>query len=273
MGVVDIDGRTVAEVGKFSKIGVLLHELLTMGIKTKNVSVQLLCRERESEGLSDFKIQGVLRSDLGVRPVGFEPSRSPSITAGVPGERPTGLIDTLRPGVSTTTTTAVGDDDDDEGGGTPGCGIPHTHTFSVNPIINSINVVATANGYDCIGAGNYSIEATVDYFNRLPTIVGGDLISIESSTTWTPRATFTYEIPDDFSGPSPYLYHTSYTYAWPGEDGVVVYYFCYLPPGAPDPLGTNVYFRVRISDACGYTSAEMRCCGDVPTNAITCPCP
>ena len=292
---IDIEGISIAEQEPNATLNLLLHSLLTIGVKASEMTVSLECTQDQSEGLG-FKVLGkeggvnILRSSLGEEvgrglsrgAVSAVPTRTPvpTVVPTVPtgeevpehGERR--RTPTPTPTQTTSTT--------DSGGGVPawGCGEPITHIYSRNPKILPTGIsgvviprtppdLPLTISYDApsitslgsCGGTSMGVLYRVKFAfeNALPQIMPGKLTSfiIDGSGGYAPS--FHGVIQTGPGGVSVTNYN--YSYSTQKEYGYITYSFCYN-------LASSLRFYVYIYDRCGNQSNRMTC--DGTATGITC---
>lgn len=284
---IDIEGISIAEQEPNATLNLLLHSLLTIGVKASEMTVSLECSQDQSEGLG-FKVLGkeggvnIIRYSLGEEVGRRQPSRgavsavptktpvppTPTVTPEVPtGEdipesdeerRPTPTptsTPTPTPTQTTTSTTS-------SGSGVPArtCGEPITHTHSINPNILQIGINTGTIVYDapsitrlssCGGTSMGDLyEVKFAFENALPQIMPGQLTSFITDASGGYAPSFQGVIQTGPGGVTVTNYN--YSDSTQTEYGYITYSFCY---NQPYPLSFYVY----IYDRCGNQSDRMTC--------------
>lgn len=282
VGEVDIEGIGIAEQDDNSTLNLALSSLLTVGMRSSEMTVSLACSSTESKGL-DFQVLGIdgqvsmLRDTLGGRRETIS-SRGAMVAATAtprpPIETPTPIPvypegeRTPRPRPTVTPT---------PGGPTPTPGttvtpvvtptqpvgprptpvptkIPVTHTYPRNPRIlvkaeGGLNAPDIKLGGTC-GVGGKSVIVTFGFKNYLPNLMPGKLSSYITDSSWHPYAPGLHTIIEGAN--VQVLDDYTYTNDTQLETGSIRYWFCYNNPPA-------LYFYVMIFDREGNASNRMRC--------------
>ena len=285
---IDIEGISIAEQEPNATLNLLLHSLLTIGVKASEMTVSLECTQDQSEGLG-FKVLGkeggvnILRSSLGEEvgrglsrgAVSAVPTRTPvmptpTVTPTVPtGEEPGERRRTPTPTPTPTQTTST----TDSGGGVPArtCGEPITHTHSRNPNILQSGISSGSIVYDapsitslgsCGGTSMGTLyEVQFAFENALPQIMQGKLTSFITNGSGGYAPSFHGVIQTGPGGVSVTGYN--YSNSTQTEYGYITYSFCY---NQPYPLSFYVY----IYDSCGNQSDRMTCNEASTPSGISC---
>jgi hypothetical protein len=266
---IDLDGIFIADQELNSQTFVLMNPLLTVGVKTSDVIVNLICDATESKGLTEFEVRGIsgksyaYSTTLGGRDTNRPlPSRG---RIGVPPPPPMTPTPTPEEEEEEPTPTPTPEEELPPLGLGGVGGIPITHTHPREPMLGSFVVTSANNTPLCVGLNSYEIGVSLRITNNLPTVQGGRLYSNLTDASWVPYAWFSYPIPDPHTT-TPYLDVTHYEYHWPEELVDVWYYFCVI--GLPaDPLN----FVVHVDDSRGNsTTPPVQCSGTIG-GPVTCP--
>ena len=288
---IDIEGISIAEQEPNATLNLLLHSLLTIGVKTSEMTVSLECAQDQTEGLG-FKVLGkeggvnIIRDSLGEEVGRREPSRgavsavptktpvppTPTVTPEVPTgeevpeseeERRQTPTPTPTPTQTTTSTTS-------SGSGVPprSCGDPITHIYSRNPNILQAGisgVVLPGTPPVTIGYDAPSITSLGPCGGTSMGVLYSVKFAFENALPQIMPGQLTSFITDGLGGYAPSFHGviqtgpggvtvTNYNYSesTQKEYGYITYSFCY---NQPSPLNFYVY----IYDRCGNQSDRMTC--------------
>jgi len=246
---VDLEGVHVADYDSNSGAIFLMHPMLTVGVRSSDLLVNLICDDAESKGLNEFDVRGisgdvnVLRTSFGGRDTSRpNPSLGRSDT-----RRPTPPIPTPGEEAPTPTPTPTSTPEE-ESPPRPGGPVPVTDLRPAAPTIASISgPTVSVSDPSCGGIPLQNrVDLRIEYNDLTPFVVGGNFYRQHPAVPPPTIASFTMTI-----DAPPYLVQSNYQYSYSGgESAYLDYWFCYDPLGAL--AGSD--FEIWITDANGNPS-------------------
>ncbi len=250
---VAVEGLHVGEWDPHSTGSILMHPLLTVGVKSKDVLVNIICDETESKGLNEIafrEISGNVYADRTV--LGGRDTGRPVPSRGRIGVTPT-------PAPPGTPTERPEDDDEEELTPTPeeeevpppSPPVPIAISAPIppsEPIIADVGPTTRVLGGGSCQPLFTRVEVTFEFWNNIPSIFGGEVVRGQI----LPYIAAPFRVPVTSSGPSAGVSVSPYNYMWPQETGNVTYWVCIAGDNG-DPL----QFTIELEDNAGNVSNTL----------------
>jgi hypothetical protein len=264
---VDLEGITVADQGPDSRLIVLMNPLLTVGVKSSDVKVKLICDPSESKGLNEVGVRGFGEHTVHTTSLGGRDTNRPLPSRGRMGVTPTPTltpIPTERPEDEDEEEPIPTPEEEEEVGGPPPP-VPLTYVFSPVPVlwIEAGDIVPTVDSRVAVNectANQNRITVNFRYRdNSMGIYDKGNLIyrwrvfnAPALTPPWTPPWDGGAETQIRPSGGvTPLPPPPTPTYTFPdGESGRLSFSFC------ADFLGNDsIGVAIQLRNQGGYTSA------------------